>query len=67
MDKDYIKECEECFYKQSIEMQSIIQQIDTDNLLIELKKKNWLMRNEIFYHALKYELMVRMDFKLWEE
>ena len=61
--EEYIKECKKCFLKQNKEIQEEIENADTDILIYEIKRGNWLMRDEEYFNALKYELMLRNDFR----
>lgn len=62
-DEEYIEDCKLCFNKEPIEIQKQIEEADTDELDNELKKHNWTTAFDEYCRAIKYELMLRNDFK----
>lgn len=62
-DKEYIKDCKQCFLNEETEIQDYIQEASTEELLDELKKHNWTITYKDYCKAIKYELMLRLDFK----
>lgn len=62
-DKEYIDNCKKCFLEESNEIQEFIQNANTDELEQELKRLNWTTTYKNYCRAIKYELMLRMDFE----
>ena len=58
-DKEYIQECKEQFLRLTIEEQEFIENCDTD----ELEKIRKMTFDMDYKKAIKYELMLRLDFK----
>lgn len=62
-DEEYIKNCKQCFNKEPITIQQEIENASTKELLNELERHNWTTAFEDYCRAIKYELMLRLDFK----
>ena len=60
--EEYINECKQCFLKQDKKTQKEIEEADTEELEYEIKLNNFDTFND-FRKAIKYELMLRNDFK----
>lgn len=58
-DEEYINECKEQFLKLTVEEQEYIENCSTDELEM-MRKKTF---NVDYKKAIKYELMLRLDFK----
>lgn len=62
-DEEYIENCKRCFLKESKQTQEEIENASTDELIMELKRNNF-MTFEDYRNAIKYELMLRTDFEI---
>ena len=61
--EEYIEDCRLCFLNELDSIQQELQEATTDELLDELKNHYWSSIFRDYCKAIKYELMLRMDFK----
>lgn len=61
--EEYIEECKKCFLKQNKSIQEEIENANTEDLEKELQLNNFSIFN-VYRKAIKYELMLRNDFKI---
>ena len=62
-DEEYISICKKCFESEPKEIQIFIQESSTDDLDSELKYHKVLPVYSDYCKAIKYELMLRNDFR----
>lgn len=60
--RKYIKQCKRAFLQETEQSQKFIQNADTDFLINEYNK--YILRDKNYLLAIKYELMLRNDFKI---
>ena len=61
--EEHIDRCKKCFLNEAKDIQCEIEEASTDELLDELKSHTWSTTFDDYCDAIRYELMLRSDFK----